>query len=637
MGSNPAGCANARTIVTTRPSTPGERTKCALPWLAVAVAAIACYASTLSFGLVLDDKQIVTSPLLDRPFDVLAVWRNGFLAPGFHYLGLYRPLSQWSLLLNGRANAILLGATTSGLGFHAVNVLLHAAASLLLLAWLRALPLRRGVPFVAALLFAVHPIHVEAVANVSARSEPMALLFGLAFLLAHRRGRFLAATLFYLAAMWSKESAAAFLAVAVAADLVLAGPGTPRPVRRWALYGCTFGVWLGLRALALRGAAPEIAYLDNPAASADAFHRVLTAAAAQLDYLRLLVWPAHQSIDYAYAHRQVLASAADRRVLAFLACVVASIVAAVLARRRAPVVALAVVGYASLFAVTSNFLFPIGAIEAERLAYMPSAFFCLLVAAVLVRIGEPLPRIAGFAWLTAIVLVLGATTARQSAAWKDEGTLIRAAVVAAPDSAKAHLLMAQVLETEGDALAALGEYEASLRIYDGYAWTWFLLGNLLERMEDQGAAVHAWRASLLADPSLLDARARLASVLLELGRRAEAVAEARELFARDPLHRAWPDLTDHLAASAPRDETIAAQGKVDLAYVALAGGDVQTAIGAAQEAILSGALDRSKRASALKILAEGWRRLGRAGGAERFEEAAQRLTGPSVPADPGSR
>ncbi len=585
-----------------------QRLRCALPWLAVALAAIACYAATLGYGLVLDDKQFLTSPLRTRPFDVLAVWRNGFLAPEFHYLGLYRPLSQWTLLLNGRANAVFLGATTAGVGFHAVNVLLHAGACLALLAWLRSLPLRRGVPFVAALLFAVHPIHTEAVANVSARSEPLALLFGCAFLLAHRRARPIAATLCLLAALWSKESAVGFVAVAIAADLAFREPGERRPVLAWSLHAAAFAGWLWLRALAV-----------------------------QLDYLRMLLWPTRQSIDYAYAHRQVLASAADPRVLAFAACVVAGVVAAFLARRRAPVVALAVAGYAALFAVTSNFLFPIGAIEAERLAYMPSAFFCLLGASILVGFSAALPRIAGVAWLAALVLVLGAKTVRQSSAWKDEGTLVRAAVVAAPDSAKAHLLIAQILETEGDPLAALGEYEASLRIYDGYGWTWFLLGNLLERMGDQGGAVHAWRAALRADASLADARARLAVALLELGRRPDAVAEARELFARDPLHAAWPDLGDRLAASASPEETAVALASIDVAYAALAAGDVQTSVAAAQEAILSGALDRTKRATALHILAECWRRLGREAGSNRFEAAARRLRDPTRPADPGSR
>src|SRR6185436_11284419 len=121
------------------------------------------------------------------PLDVLAVWRGGYLAPGFHYEALYRPLAQWTLLLNAGANELLSGDPLRAAGFHAGNLLLHAAACLALLAWLRTLPLPRGAPFAGALLFAVHPVHTEAVANVSARSEPLALLLGLAFLLAHGR------------------------------------------------------------------------------------------------------------------------------------------------------------------------------------------------------------------------------------------------------------------------------------------------------------------------------------------------------------------------------------------------------------------------------------------------------------------
>ena len=222
-----------------KPEAPRARGS-ALPWLAIA-RGIGCYASTLAYGLVYDDKVIASSPLLSRPFDVLAVLRNEFYAEAFRTTAVYRPLSQWSFLLNGRVNELLFGAWDHGFGFHAPNVLLHAASSLLLFAWLRALPLRAPVPFVAALLFAVHPIHVEVVANVFGRSESMTLAFGLGFLLAHRRGATLLAALLYLLAMWSKESGVTFLGVALLADLLLPQEGKPFPIRRFAAYAAALG------------------------------------------------------------------------------------------------------------------------------------------------------------------------------------------------------------------------------------------------------------------------------------------------------------------------------------------------------------------------------------------------------------
>jgi tetratricopeptide (TPR) repeat protein len=605
-----------------------------LPWLAVAAAAIACYAPTVAYGLVQDDRQILTSPLLGRPLDLVAVWSNGFLGPAFRHLALYRPLAQWTLLLNWSANRLLFGSGDAAAGFHGVNVLLHAGASLLLLAWLRTLSLPRGAPFFAALLFAVHPVHSEAVASVSARSEPLALLFGLAFLIQHGRGRTISAVLLFLAAMWSKESAAAFLGVAVAQDLLLRRPGSRPSLRTWIAPAGALALWLALRALALRGAAPEIAFLDNPAAGAGAFRRILTAAAVQADYLRLLVWPLRQSVDYAYAKTRIVESAADPRVLLFALLLALSVAAAILARRRAPSVALALAGYALLFAATSNFLFPIGAIEAERLLYAPSAFFLLLAGSGVAALAQtPWSR----PWIAVLVLLLAGLTLRQNGAWRDEGTFVRAAVVAAPGSAKAHLALAQTLEKEGDRVPAAREYLESARIYAGYGITWLLLGNLLHRTGDAEAAIEAWRSALRADPALLDARANLASLLLDLARRGEALAETKQLFAGDPLHPRVALLQDRLAETAPPEEREAALAALAAARVALEAGDAAVAVARAQEAAVSGALARSDRREALLLLASAWTKLGRAGFARTFAAAANALSAPAAPPGPAPR
>src|SRR5262249_25167564 len=95
---------------------------------------------------------------------------------------LYRPLTSMSFFVDG---------TLSGMRpawFHGVNTVLHALATLLVT--LLALELsggRRSVGWVAGSLFAVHPIHVEAVAGIVGRSEILAALGALGAILSHRR------------------------------------------------------------------------------------------------------------------------------------------------------------------------------------------------------------------------------------------------------------------------------------------------------------------------------------------------------------------------------------------------------------------------------------------------------------------
>ena len=121
-----------------------------------------------------------------------------------------------------------------------MNVLWHVAATLLVFA-LAAELLAPAAALAAALVFAVHPVHVEAVANSVGRLELMTAVWVLAALLAHRRGSRLAPA-FYALALLSKENAVVFLALAVASDRLLSTKWreTLRE-RRW-LYASYAGV-----------------------------------------------------------------------------------------------------------------------------------------------------------------------------------------------------------------------------------------------------------------------------------------------------------------------------------------------------------------------------------------------------------
>ncbi len=597
-------------------------------WLAVAAVAVACYAPSLGYGLVYDDRIVAESPLLARPFDFLAVLRGGFYPPELRTIPVYRPLSQWSFLLNWRANEVLLGAGDSGFGFHLPNVLLHAAACVLLLAWLRSLRLRAPIPFLASLLFAVHPIHVEAVANVFGRSEPMTLLFGLAFLLAHRRGRPIVAAFLYLLSMWSKESGVPFLGVALLSDLLYPVEGGGLRWRSFASYGGVLALWIALRAIAIRGIPADTVFIDNPAFAVPAFQRILTAAAVQIDYLRLLVWPFTQSADYSYAQREVVANALDPRVLGFVAVVAVALVAAIRSRKGAPVVLLSVAGYAILFSVTSNFALPIGTIEGERLAYAPS-MFALVLAATLFGSRALGPRSIPLG--STVALALAVLSFRQQRVWRDEPTFYREMVRAAPRSAKAHMSLGTYLGRNGDVEGSIDEYEAAVGIAPSYGRAWIALAGLRRIQGNLDRAVAAWRAALDLDPSYSGARADLAIALLDLGRRDEAAAEARELFKHDLLHRRLPAIQDRLAEGASPAEVAAARGDLSHAREALAAGDAKRAISIAQELAAGPSLARDERTQALQVLADAWDRIGRNARGRTYREAAEKLANPDAP------
>src|SRR5262249_16427365 len=168
------------------------------------------YGNTLLNGFAQDDQIYI----FENHAVTAHAAREIFLPNALSHV--FRPLSFATLSANW---AISGGRPFS---YHLCNVALHAAATCLLYLLFRrvleGLPRAAEIAFVAGLVFAVHPIHTEAVANVVGRSELLAagLLFG-AWLL-HLRGRPILALAGFALALLAKESAVVFLPLVLATD-----------------------------------------------------------------------------------------------------------------------------------------------------------------------------------------------------------------------------------------------------------------------------------------------------------------------------------------------------------------------------------------------------------------------------------
>jgi tetratricopeptide (TPR) repeat protein len=591
-----------------------------------AALAIAAYANTLGYGLVSDDSNILKSPLLHDPWNLRAVFEGGFW---LRRLGLYRPLFDWSCLLNYRLNEILFGSGESGFGFHAVNILLHAAASVLFYAWLRTLKPPGFVVALAAWLFAVHPIHTEAVANVTGRSEPIAAMFGFAFLILHRRGSAIAAPLAYLAAVFSKESAIVFLPIAVLADAFLSFGERRRLVARYAGCAAITVVWWLLRAHALsRDAGMLVSFVENPLVAASVGERVLTAAVIQLEYAKLLALPIGLSTDYSFAQTSIVSSF-DVSVLVSAIAAVAFAALAWLARRRAPAVSLAVCAYATSFSITSNLFFPIGSILAERFAYTPSAFACLLAAWAAWLLARAAGERTVLAVSAAILVALTILTCRRNRVWKDEITLFEDQARTAPRSAKAHFNLGVTLSKSGDPRGAIAELEESLRIYADYPMTHLVLANELLHVPDPERSLAEYREALRLAPHFTEAHVFLAHALLDLGRVEEASAEIAELRARDPACADLAQLEALLAravASGARPKT-----DLDLARELSAARDYRGAVVCLTRAIEQRGMSGAQRKEVLELLSAAYAALGDTRRAEECRKAATSSSSDDTP------
>ena len=442
-------------------------------------------------------------------------------------------------------------------GFHLVSLLLHAAATLLLYALIRELldpahgaPMRggaeqarrhqdwsrgQGAAFAAALLFAVHPIHTEAVAAAVGRAELLTAIFLFAAWLLHLRGRAWAAALGFLLALLSKESAAVFLALPLLGDL------TCRERRRWAayaLYGGAFLLYAALRWVALGSPLEYIGYvpfLDNPIADLPLSWRVLNALAVAWRYLGLQLFPARLSADYSFNAIPVARSLAP--LLPALLGTLALLGLWAWSYRRAPHAFLAGAMYLAGFALTSNVLLPLPTILGERLAYVPSAGLCLLAGLGWAWFVER-RRVAAIAILTMASVALAARTVVRNRDWRDNLTLFTAAVAATPENAKAHHNLGALLSGQGDLDRARVELDTAYRIYPEYPDLLSSLGVLYFRMGDKTRAVsflsEAVRLADPGNPNYDDLVINDAAMLLDVGRHEEALSLLDRVIATSP-------------------------------------------------------------------------------------------------------
>lgn len=569
---------------------PGEeRIRRWAPALAVALAALLPFLNALGNNFVYDDLPLV--PWNTRVNSGLSGLPECLSTPYWGQdtqTGLYRPLVLASFNLN-----YALGDGPDATRFIAVNLLLHALVSLLVLALARELGAREGVARAAALLFAIHPVHTEAVTWVSGRAELLCAAFGIATLLAHRQAvradsdrrawAWRAATaLALLAALGSKEHGITLLGVLVALDLLLPVRATGSPSRwlkDYALLVLATATYLALRVAVLGGAAwspQKVIPLDNPLVphvrsalgnlyGATLGERILTAVANLSEPLRVLVWPARLSLDHSHDQLPLLRSVQPRAVLGGL-LLVGTAAGVWACRRRAPLVSFALAFLALTWSISSNLVVVIGTVFAERLLYLPSVGFALLVALLWGRLARgasrPWHRQLAVGLLAAAALLGAFRIGRRNRDWHDRRTIWLATVQASPNSARAHLKLGAVEHDLGEAFHQAGRTRdarpfferaerhlaRSLEIYPEGADTNLTLASARLRLGHVAEALPLYARAITLQPGHARAWLGWSDALLRLGRRKEALHRLRQaLEVVPPDHPQRGDLLSRAA------------------------------------------------------------------------------------------
>ena len=506
-------------------------------WMGVACACLAAvlYLNTLHHQFALDDfptiygNRLTTAGLKGIPT---------LLHTGYWYGldgmndWLYRPLSmvmfaiEWEIAPNSPA-----------LG-HWINVLLYALSGIVVFRFLHDVfdDCNVLVPFVIAVLWIVHPIHTEVVANIKSRDELLAFLLSMLtlwecvrYVRLPRTRHLVLAGLYFFLALLAKESPITLVAIVPMTVFVFTRADVTRISRVMIPVGISAGVYLAIRAWVLTSVTGDsaISLIDNSLVAApDFLHRQATAFRIGGTYIRLLFYPHPMSSDYSFRQVPIVGFDNPVAVASLILYLALAAFGVVRLTKRDPV------GYGIFFyliglALVANVFFLTRSTMAERFLYSPSLGACIALVLVLARLFRldirSTPSITSlrsvwassrvFATVIGIIVVASAQqTWARNRDWKNDTTLFSADSRHSPNSARAHFLygnhMLQELK-QGKVepsqqrtyhAIALAEFKRAIDLYPAYAEPHMGIGEAYTYAEDYSAAIVWYREIVARNP-----------------------------------------------------------------------------------------------------------------------------------------
>ena len=520
-----------------------NRRHIAVPFALFALA-VAVFANSLGHAFVWDDTEaILANPFLVSPGAWWRCFGRDFGLELLHVpVGYYRPLVFLSFIFNYAIGGL------NPLVFHLTNVLLHGVNTVLVLALVARLADRRtGV--LAAVLFAVHPIHAESVAFIAGRSDLLCAFFLLLAVPAIARsfdaprGTQLAwsaaSLLAYTAALLSKEMAIALPGVLIAYGLL------ERYRLRTLLRLCAPTLILAVIYLAFRLIFfPMAGFIRAEAPEGSVVGRM-----AQLVFLYCAqqVFPVVPTLGAEIVTRQPWVDITAVVLLALL-------IVAAKPRRRA----------AEAIVWTAGFLAPVLWVNLftrvdinDRFAYVPSIGICALAAVAAARFWETqrLSRLVA-AVVAVAFAALGFTYSRM---WRDAVALWNASIAYHPQCGRCYFNLGSAYWKEGkpnEAVRMLGAAIKLLRDDERRSWAFANMAQVLDECGEEDAAVEMARRSLGLRPRQIVFRLWFASLLAEMGRHQDAIEdlETAQKFAPENKEVLLGLAREYLAIEPPRVE-----------------------------------------------------------------------------------
>ena len=423
-----------------------------LPFLVLGACVILAYSNVYHNSFLYDDESLILHNRYIRDWgNILTLFKTTIIAGADGLCNYYRPLQTLAYLICYRLAGISLPA------FHAVNILFHAVNACLMYLLGRRLGFAAAPVFAASLLWAVHPIHTEAITYMSGTADPLSVMFTLLTILIilpdFTRGKIFAATPIMLMALLSKESALCIPLLAMGC-LYLRSPeplNIKSYIKLWplgvlaALYGVLHFI------LPIYGT-----YQPGAAAVAPAAKNNFVPFATLPSYVQFLLWPTGLHMERALPAYPTPWHAPVLLGMAMIGAGTALIIRLASEAQRA--LAWGILWFAGAHVI----LFSVDDIIYEHWMYLPSiGLFLGGAQAAYLTLKDKTPKslhLPLWGCLGIVAALLGALTFQQNTKWRDAETFSTNIIDQGEPSAKARILL-------GNALLARHQLDEAAALY----------------------------------------------------------------------------------------------------------------------------------------------------------------------------
>ena len=464
--------------------------------------------------------------------------------------GRYRPFTlimfaiEWQLFKKKKKTAtgeiIYEGRPFVG---HFVNILLYGLTTILVyLLVLNLLGPGRSdlraftVALIAALIFAAHPLHTEAVANIKGRDEILTLLGALAatyysLMAFYKKNNTLEIAVFvcFFIALMSKENAITFLGVI--------------PLMYWFFTDAKF-VKIAMKTLPFFGAAavflfirfnilgadlgdtsnelmnnPFIKVVGNQYVDFSFSEKMATIIFTLGKYLQLLVFPHPLTHDYYPRHVEIMSFGNIKVILSLIAYLAMTVYAIIGLKKKDPI-SFGILFFLMTTSIISNIVFPVGTNMSERFMFMPSVGFTFIIGILGWRLAKKLNKGKSKIRLSELTIILGITalitvafgikTVVRNMAWKNNYTLFTTDIETSQNSAKLRNAVGGEMIAQSSApenknkenemlRTAQVHLQEAIKIHPNYKAAYLLLGNSSNYLKEYEKSIQYYNRVLAID------------------------------------------------------------------------------------------------------------------------------------------